>query len=126
PIPQAVAPTITAHPPQPAAVPAIGPVPVKQQVQTVPERPMTDPVSDLITAAEKAYQSGQANYKAGHLAAAKQDFNHAVDILLQGPVDIRSDSRLQLEFDKITDEINKLEMAAFKAGDGFTEQQAEP
>ncbi len=80
----------------------------------------------MIAEAEKAYASGQADYKAGHLDAAKQDFNHAVDVLMQGPVDIKSDDRLQEEFDKITDEITKLEMDAFKAGDGFTEQQSEP
>ena len=34
---------------------------------------------------------------------------------MQGPVDIKSDDRLQTEFDKITEEINKLEMVAFKA-----------
>ena len=64
----------------------------------------------IIAEAEKAYAAGQEDYKAGHLDAAKQDFNHAVDILMQGPVDIKSDDRLQQEFDKITEEINKLEM----------------
>jgi membrane-bound lytic murein transglycosylase D len=39
---------------------------------------------------------------------------------------VKSDERLQEEFDKITEEINKLEMVAFKAGDGFAEQQPEP
>jgi membrane-bound lytic murein transglycosylase D len=80
----------------------------------------------MIAEAEKALQSGQANYKAGHLDAAKQDFNHAVDVLMQGPVDIKSDDRLQQEFDKITEQITQLEMAAFKAGDGFSEQMPEP
>ena len=37
---------------------------------------------------------------------------------------MKSDDRLQQEFDKITEEINKLEMAAFKEGDGFAEQQS--
>jgi membrane-bound lytic murein transglycosylase D len=41
-------------------------------------------------------------------------------------VSIKDDERLQQEFDKITEEINKLEMGAFKAGDGFSEQQATP
>src|SRR5262249_14539439 len=86
----------------------------------------SDPVLATIAAAEKAYESGQINYKAGHLDAAKQDFNRAVDILMQGPVSVKADDRLQQEFDKITGEINKLEMNAFKAGDGFTEQMAEP
>ena len=52
------------------------------------------------------------------------DFNHAVDILMQGPVEIKSDERLQQEFDKI--EETKVEMVAFKEGDGFAEQQPEP
>lgn len=89
-----------------------------------PEKP--DPVPGMIADAEKALAAGQEDYKAGHLDAAKQDFNHAVDILMQGPVDIKSDDRLQAEFDKITEEINKLEMVAFKEGDGFAEQQPEP
>lgn len=91
-----------------------------------PELAQGDPVPAIIAEAEKAYQEGQADYEAGHLDAAKQDFNRAVDILLQSPVSVKSDDRLQQEFDKITDEISKLEVVAFKQGDGFTEQQAEP
>ncbi|MGB8128981.1 MAG: transglycosylase SLT domain-containing protein [Candidatus Angelobacter sp.] len=91
-----------------------------------PQQEKSDPVPDIIAEAEKAYATGQEDYNAGHLDAAKQDFNHAVDILMQGPVDIKSDDRLQQEFDKITEEINKLEMVAFKEGDGFAEQQPEP
>jgi membrane-bound lytic murein transglycosylase D len=91
-----------------------------------PQQEKPDPVPAIIAAAEKAYETGQADYKDGHLDAAKQDFNHAVDLLMQGPVDIKSDDRLQQEFDKITEEINKLEIVAFKEGDGFAEQQAEP
>lgn len=89
-----------------------------------PEKP--DPIPGIIAEAEKAYSAGQEDYKAGHLDAAKQDFNRAVDILMQGPVDIKSDDRLQQEFDKITEEINKLETVASKEGDGFAEQQPEP
>src|SRR5690348_3492980 len=54
-----------------------------------PEKP--DPVPGIIAEAEKAYAAGQEDYKAGHLDAAKQDFNHAVDILMQGPVEIKAD-----------------------------------
>jgi len=119
PAPQALAPTIQ----QPVATPVT--LPPQTQVQT-PAPPKPDPVAGLIAEAEKAYQSGLADYKAGHLDAAKQDFNRAVDVLMQGPVDVKSDDRLQQEFDKITEEIHKLEMQAFKAGDGFTEEQSEP
>jgi membrane-bound lytic murein transglycosylase D len=86
----------------------------------------SDPVPAMIAEAEKAYESGQNNYKAGHLDAAKQDFNRAVDILMSGPVSVPADERLQAEFDKITEQIAQLEREAFKAGDGFSEQPAEP
>lgn len=130
PISQALAPAIQGAPNE--AVP-VTPAPVRLG-QTVSQKqaaqhhqaPPADPIEATIIEAEKAYTSGEANYKAGHLDAAKQDFNHAVDVLMQGPVDIRDDDRLQQEFDKITDEINSLEMASFKEGDGFTEQQPEP
>jgi membrane-bound lytic murein transglycosylase D len=125
PAPQAVAPTV--HP-QAQHAPA-APVETKSApapVSVAPPQPTPDQVALTIAAAEKAYAAGQDDYKAGHLDAAKQDFNRAVDILMQGPVSVKSDDRLQQEFDKITGEINKLEMTAFKAGDGFTEQMAEP
>src|SRR5216684_6473893 len=124
PVPQALAPSIlktAATSTSMAAAPKQTPAPVQ-----TPQPEKADPVPGIIAEAEKAYATGQEDYKAGHLDAAKQDFNHAVDILMQGPVDIKSDDRLQEEFDKITDEINKLEMVAFKAGDGFAEQQSEP
>jgi membrane-bound lytic murein transglycosylase D len=119
PVQQALAPAIEQKP-----TPTPTPVPVAPQVK--PEPPKPDPVVATITLAEQAYQEGQADYKAGHLDAAKKDFNHAVDILMQSPVEIKSDDRLQQEFDKITEGIHSLEMVAFKEGDGFTAQQSEP
>jgi membrane-bound lytic murein transglycosylase D len=83
-------------------------------------------VADLIARVEKEYQTGQDNYKAGHLEAAKQNFDHAFDLLLSGPVDVRADDRLQKEFDRLLDGVNGLEMAALEQGDGFTEQKSEP
>lgn len=119
PAPQALAPAVR----QPVATPTPSATPVQAQT---PVAPKPDPVVAVITEAEKAYQAGLLDYKAGHLDAAKQDFNQAVDTLMSGPVDIKSDERLQQEFDKITEEIHQLEMQAFKQGDGFTEQQSEP
>lgn len=125
PVTQALAPSVqqkeakpvslSAEPQQPKAAPAQTPQPEK-----------TDPVPGMIAEAEKAFATGQEDSKAGHLDAAKQDFNHAIDILMQGPVDIKSDDRLQQELDKITEEINKLETVTAKEGDGLAEQQPEP
>lgn len=125
PLTQAMAPSIQQTVVTPVSLSKAPQAPTPTPAQTPqPEKP--DPVPGIIAEAEKAYSTGQEDYKAGHLDAAKQDFNHAVDILMQGPVDIKSDERLQQEFDKITEEINKLEMVAFKEGDGFAEQQPEP
>jgi membrane-bound lytic murein transglycosylase D len=85
-----------------------------------------DDVDALIARVEIAYQAGQANYTAGHLDAAKRNFDDAVDLLLQGPKDVASDERLQREFDKIIEGVHTLELQALKQGDGFTEQKAEP
>ncbi|HEX3587286.1 MAG TPA: hypothetical protein VH024_14895, partial [Candidatus Angelobacter sp.] len=126
PVQQALAPSIevtngVAGLSSPAATQQPTPAPAQTRQ---PEK--ADPVPATIADAEKAYAAGQEDYKAGHLDAAKEDFNRAVDILMQGPVEIKADDRLQQEFDKITEEINKLEMVAFKEGDGFSEQQPEP
>ncbi len=124
PVPQAVAPTPQQAPATSGSPADSQPAQAEQAQPQQPEKP--DAVALTIADAEKAYQTGLADYQAGHLDAAKQDFNHAVDVLMQGPVDIKADDRLQQEFDKITEEINKLEMVAFKEGDGFTEQKPEP
>jgi len=57
-------------------------------------------VEKMIADAERQYQQGQSDYQAGHLEAAKADFDQAVSVLMQGPVDIHSDERLQREFDR--------------------------
>ena len=85
-----------------------------------------DPVAVLIAQVEKQYEQGQAEYQAGHLESAKASFDKAVDMLLQSPIDVRSDDRLQNEFDKIIEGVNQLEMVALKEGDGFTEQKTVP
>ena len=119
PVTQALAPSSHKSPEEAAAAPKQQATPTATQT---PQQEKADPVPAIIAEAEKAYEAGQADYKAGHMDAAKQDFNRAVDVLMQGPVDIKSDERLQAEFDRITDEINKLETQAFKEGDGFAEQ----
>src|SRR3954465_3338363 len=118
PIAQAQAPTLIA---QRQAAPSLPAKPKPTQAATQP-----DPVQKIIDDAEKQYQQGQQEYSAGHLEAAKQNFDQAVNLLLEGPVDVRSDDRLQSELDKISEGVNELEVAALQQGDGFTEQKAQP
>jgi len=85
-----------------------------------------DAVAELIANAEQQYETGEANYKAGHLEAAKQNFDQAFNLLLESSLDLRTDDRLQQEFDHVLDGVNGLELEALQQGDGFTEQKSEP
>jgi membrane-bound lytic murein transglycosylase D len=120
---QAQAPALAAisNPPQQKA-----PTPEPQAKAPAPQVLQVDPVGDLIARVEKYYQEGQDNYRAGHLEAAKQDFDSAFNLLLGGGIDLRSDERLQHELDRILDGVNGLELLALQQGDGFTEQKSEP
>jgi membrane-bound lytic murein transglycosylase D len=134
---QAMAPTTKASKPQqqsstpavppPAATATPASEPAKPATQTATPQPeKADAVPGIIAEAEKAYQSGQENLTAGRTDAAREDFNHAIEILGQRPVEARADERIQQEFDKITEEINKLEQATAKEPEGFKEQEPVP
>jgi len=85
-----------------------------------------DPVADLIAQVEKEYTAGQENYRAGHLEAARQNFDAAFNLLLGTGLDIQSDDRLQAELDRILDGTNSTELEALQMGDGFAEEKSEP
>lgn len=107
------------NPPANADVQAVAPVPTKVEAKP-------DPVGELIAQVENEYQVGQDNYKAGHLEAAKENFDRAFNLLLGSSLDLRSDERLEQEFDRVLDGINGFELQALQEGDGFTEQKSEP
>jgi membrane-bound lytic murein transglycosylase D len=77
-------------------------------------------VQQLVNQAEGTYRTGVANYRAGHLEAARQDFDSAVDLMLGSGLDIKADPRLSEEFDQLLDKINSLEIAALKQGTGLS------
>jgi membrane-bound lytic murein transglycosylase D len=110
--------------PPPSQIPA--PQDQTQSVSSVGPNSQTEAVSDLIDRVEKEYQAGQEEYRAGHLEAAKQSFDRAFNLLLESDLDVRSDDRLQQEFDRILDGVNGFELTALQEGDGFTEQKSEP
>ncbi len=85
----------------------------------------TDAVSDLIARAEKEYQAGLANHQAGKVDEAKQNFDNALNALLGSNLDIRSDDRLQAEFDRIVAGVNQLYPGG-PAADADAQQKSEP
>jgi membrane-bound lytic murein transglycosylase D len=97
-----------------------------QSSRPTPRELSVDPVADLIAIVERQYKTGEDEYHAGHLEAAKQDFDSAFNQLLGSGIDLHTDDRLQHELDRIVDGINGIELAALQQGDGFGEQKSEP
>lgn len=71
------------------------------------------------------FDAGQAEYQAGHLASARKSFDLALDAMLSSGLDIEHDPKLGPLYQKIVEIVSGEEFAAFREGDGFTEQKAE-
>src|SRR5579864_6701767 len=113
-----------AHAQAPTSAPPPAP-PEKEKTTTeatAPAQPVatSDPVADLVVHVEKQYQEGLLNYQAGKTEAAKQNFDNAINALLESKVDVRSDDRLQTEFDRIVEGVNRLNL------DGPTAENESP
>ncbi len=94
--------------------------PAASQTQSVDTAAKAAKVQQLINQAEAAYKSGVDNYRAGHLDAARLDFDSAVDLMLTSGMDLKTDPQLADEFDHLLNAVNSLEMAALKQGNGFS------
>src|ERR1700736_4219163 len=88
--------------------------------------PISGSKDELIAKVEERFASGQQNYKAGHLEAARKDFDEAVDLMLQSGYDLNSDPKLSEVFHRVVDTVYTYELQAFRAGDGFQEAPAVP
>src|SRR5271165_595100 len=88
-----------------------------------PSAPAPDAIADLIVRVEKEYQAGLANYHAGKTDEAKQNFDDAVNALLGSNFDVRSDDRLQKEFDRVVQGVNELYPGGPDAAEGSQEAQ---
>src|SRR5579862_3083026 len=122
----AVAPSAATSQPQPAtSQPVQKTAQALQQPATTPAAPATDDViGDLLVRVEKDYQTGLDAFHAGDTDTAKQKFDSAFNALLDSNLDIRSDDRLEKEFDKIVDGVNHLDLGG-PASDQEA-QQSEP
>jgi len=83
-------------------------------------------INFLIAQVKDKFASGEANYKAGHLAAARRDFDDSVDWILESGYDPNSDPNLRDLFQHVTDTVYTYELQAYRAGDGFSEAPAVP
>ncbi len=99
--------------------PAVAP-PVQQEQ---PSRRVEDSVLTLIAESDRHFKAGQRELEQGHFEGAKQEFNRAVDLLLESPYGARTEPRIREHFDRLVDRISAYELKALAEGDGFTEKK---
>src|SRR6266481_8422720 len=122
----ALAPTATAAaqaPPHLPALPLTNPA-RRPPVSLLP--PVPAGKEYLIQKVQEKFASGEQNFKAGHLEAARKDFDDAVDWILESGYDPNGDPRLSELFHRVVDTVYAYELQAFRAGDGFSEAPAVP
>ena len=108
--------TVKVVPQAPVAVVAPKPIP----------EPPPDPVTILIGNSDRHFEAGQKELALGHLERAKDEFDQALDTLLQSADGARGNPRLREHFDRLVDRISVLEQTALTTGDGFSETKSEP
>ena len=115
--------------PQQAEVAQVGTLPLRKLPPESMESlraPTPGGIGYLVERVKEKFASGEANYKAGHLEAARRDFDDAVDWMLESGYDPNSDPALRELFQQVTDTVYTYELQAFRAGDGFSEAPAVP
>jgi peptidoglycan lytic transglycosylase D len=103
----------------------------RQQNQVQAPKSQTKPTQSadrvaLIAQIDTEYQSGQENFKAGRLEAAKQNFSNAFDLLTKGPLDVKSDPHLQQKLDQVVAGLKSVDLQDQQQNEASAEQASEP
>jgi len=126
---QAVPTKVVKVAPPPLALPHI-----EQQVEplvasiprTLPKVNLNDPIDLAILEAQLRFERGESFYNQGFLKQAKEEFDGAVDLVLDTASTFPREPRLQHELTELVARVNAMELAALREGDGFTDQNDEP
>jgi membrane-bound lytic murein transglycosylase D len=93
-------------------------------------RPLTlrapDGAEWIIAQSRAAFDAGELDFQAGHLGKAREEFDQALDQLLDSGFDLEGDPRLNELYRNIVDTVSQDELNAFRDGDGFREQKPTP
>jgi len=112
------------------AVAPVAPPPAAAAPAPLPPRPAAapavDPIEALIAESNRHFDVGQREMQAGHLEAARLEFNRALELVMQWNTGPRSDPRLREHFDRLVERVSAVEILALAEGDGFAEQRSEP
>jgi membrane-bound lytic murein transglycosylase D len=101
--------------------PLIAPVPTQ-----LPQLNFNDPIDLAILQTRLRFQRGEELYKQGLLKRAKEEFNSAVDLLLETSAKYPRQPRLDREILDLVARVNAMELAAIREGDGLTDQTDQP
>lgn len=85
-----------------------------------------DPAMAVIAAAEARFEAGEQALLAGRMVAAREEFDKAIDELLNLPTGARGDSAVAAAYEQLLDRISALEIQALRDGDGLAEATTEP
>jgi membrane-bound lytic murein transglycosylase D len=100
--------------------PLFAPIPTR-----LPKVNFNDPIDIAILEAQLRFERGEQLYKDGFLTQAKQEFDGAVDLILDTAGTYPKDLRLRRELTDLVGHINAMELLAIREGDGFTDQKEE-
>lgn len=125
----------TATPTKPVTLaPAPPPIIEQRHVEPVaaavpaqlPQANFNNPVDLTILQAHQRFKKGEELFKQGFLTRAREEFNAAVDLILETSSIHPKDTRLQHELTDLVARVNAMELAALREGDGFTDQKDKP
>jgi membrane-bound lytic murein transglycosylase D len=85
-----------------------------------PPVPAPDPSAVLVSQVEALYKAGMGDFRSGNLEGAKEQFDQAVEKLLESKLDLQGDDRLSAEFDKLVEDVYDAEAAALERGDSLS------
>jgi membrane-bound lytic murein transglycosylase D len=111
------------------AAPPLAPLPLTDPKRQLPKSllaPLPDGKTYLLQKVQEKFAAGEQNFKAGHLDAARKDFDEAVDWMLESGYDPDGDPVLSALFHHVVDSVYAYELQAFRGGEGFTEAAAVP
>src|SRR5690242_14933536 len=111
------------------APPVLAPLPLTDPKRPQP-RSLLPPVPEgkayLVQRVQEKFDSGEKNFKAGRMEAARKDFDDSVDWMLESGYDPESDAALSALFHHVVDTVYAYELQAFRGGEGATEAAAVP
>src|SRR5262249_20223383 len=110
------------------AVPRIDPHPEPLMAPIPTELPkvnFNDPIDLAILEAQLRFERGESRYRQGFLKQAKEEFDVAVDLILDTGGTYPNDVRLQDELINLVSRVNAMEITALRQGDGFTDPKEE-